>query len=635
MRSATPADGTEIVEKPSGFALGFGKSPPLWLLAGLLLVVFVLRRAWIGDDAFITLRVVENFLDDYGLRYNVEERVQVATHPLWLLILVPVHAMSRDPWITLLAPGLLFSAAAIVVAMRTTVRTDLGRLLLLGSLGLSASFVDYSTSGLENPLTHLLVALLAAECTRTEGPRITPTALLSALLALTRPDAILLGLPTLALSLRAEGALVAKVRKTLLGFLPLFAWGAFALIYFGSPFPNTAIAKLSHGLPRAEVLGQGLTYLIHQLLFDPWSVVVVGLAGATVGLRGPNSERVLLGSVALYAVYVVWIGGDFMLGRFWTGPLFLCAIVVARSADKLGGVAVAASLACAALLSLGSPSGTLTWKSTRQQLNGIGDERVGFEALGLAQRPVFRPRARARHTNADRGLEMRESSEDRVVVRAGAAGLRGYFGGPGLVFVDVLALTDPFLARLPAMHTVDWRPGHLQRRTPQGYLESRKRNENLLVLPGLRQLYEDVRLATQDTLWSRARWRAIGRLALGDHQDLPEFDFLRRGGPSGILKLNRNGALRRRVALADGDGFGVVLNGHVRDVTLSVHGGRARYFVEVLDDRGRATRRHVDAKAPDARLRFPIEGRLRARELHVWVEGSALGQYEIRKLRVR
>jgi hypothetical protein len=56
--------------------------------------VFVLSRAWIADDAFITYRVIDNLLAGHGLRWNVDERVQVFTHPLWALLHVPLYAVS-------------------------------------------------------------------------------------------------------------------------------------------------------------------------------------------------------------------------------------------------------------------------------------------------------------------------------------------------------------------------------------------------------------------------------------------------------------------------------------------------------------------------------------------------------------
>ncbi|MEO7621934.1 MAG: hypothetical protein ABIS30_02615 [Gallionella sp.] len=54
----------------------------------LAAAAILLGAAWIGDDAFISLRVIDNFVNGFGLRYNVIERVQVYTHSLWLLIVL-------------------------------------------------------------------------------------------------------------------------------------------------------------------------------------------------------------------------------------------------------------------------------------------------------------------------------------------------------------------------------------------------------------------------------------------------------------------------------------------------------------------------------------------------------------------
>ena len=78
--------------------------------------------------------------------------------------------------------------------------------------------------------------------------------------------------------------------------------------------------------------------------------------------------------------------------------------------------------------------------------------------------------------------------------------------------MDVLALTDPLLARLP---TIDrWRIGHFRRWLPAGYLESLLTNSNEIEDPAVRRLFEDLRLATRAPLASSKRWRAILRLNL-------------------------------------------------------------------------------------------------------------------------
>ena len=72
--------------------------------------------AWVADDASITFRVVDNLLGGYGLRWNVDERVEVATHPLWLLLHVPVYAVTGNVFLATLGLCLACSAGAVALA---------------------------------------------------------------------------------------------------------------------------------------------------------------------------------------------------------------------------------------------------------------------------------------------------------------------------------------------------------------------------------------------------------------------------------------------------------------------------------------------------------------------------------------
>ena len=62
-----------------------------------LLIVF--RTAWVSDDAFITFRTIDNILHGFGPRWNIDERVQTFTHPLWLLLLTPLVAITGNPYL--------------------------------------------------------------------------------------------------------------------------------------------------------------------------------------------------------------------------------------------------------------------------------------------------------------------------------------------------------------------------------------------------------------------------------------------------------------------------------------------------------------------------------------------------------
>lgn len=125
----------------------------------LVAAAMLLGTAWIGDDAFITLRVIDNFVNGFGLRYNVIERVQVFTHPLWLLFLTPFYALTREAMVTTMLVSIILSLSALwLLAARIARNVEYGCLLVLAALA-SRTLSGFSTSGLETPLTFLLLAM--------------------------------------------------------------------------------------------------------------------------------------------------------------------------------------------------------------------------------------------------------------------------------------------------------------------------------------------------------------------------------------------------------------------------------------------------------------------------------------------
>jgi len=127
----------------------------------------VIRNSWVSDDAYITFRSLENFLHGYGLVFNIGERVQTFTHPLWFLIQAAANFVLNLWRDNPLGQGqmyllnIIISIAisilmAAVFAFKVATSTK-GAILGLLVFSVSKSFIDYSTSGLENPLTHLIL----------------------------------------------------------------------------------------------------------------------------------------------------------------------------------------------------------------------------------------------------------------------------------------------------------------------------------------------------------------------------------------------------------------------------------------------------------------------------------------------
>lgn len=537
-----------------------GKGNPadrvLLAVALALLTVVFLRTAWLCDDAYITLRTVDNLVNGYGLTWNVGERVQAYTHPLWLFLIAAPYYFTREHFLTTVAVSVIVSVLATAVLAGRVARTLGTGLLAVTLLTFSQAFVDYSSSGLENPLTHLLLALYFAVLFHgAPGARnVLVLALLAALGALNRLDTALLYLPGLiaawwrARGLRATAALF-------VGFLPLLAWEAFSIVYYGFPFPNTAYAKLATEIPSSELIRQGWHYLENSWRRDPLTVSTMAAGALAALLRGSGAALASAFGIILYVIYVIRIGGDFMTGRFFT-PAFVCgaALIVGwteaerkrmgafmraglgRLLDSAPRWVWAPAIVVIAWVGLGMPDWPMrgaapprkaaqneAWASPVPTIyadsrtikglvgfkdtHGIGNERqFYFSDAGLLRyrRNVELPTSRFVYEGK------RYRLQDQPVTRThGSVGFRGYFAGPKAHIIDYYALADPLLARLPASYTPNWRIGHFARTVPPGYAET---EQALHLRPpdfsGMTTLIEGLP-------WQWPLWRELKRLAAG------------------------------------------------------------------------------------------------------------------------
>ena len=483
---------------------------------GLLFAGLVIDRAWVSDDAYITFRSVDNFLAGHGLRWNVAERVQAYTHPLWMFLVAGATALSGDVHGASLGLSLGLSFAAVWVLARRVARGPMAALVALAPLIASTAFLDYSTSGLENPLLHFLLAAFLWRLFSDREPetRLLHLSLLVSALVLTRPDAVLLVGPVLAaLGYRGRGQ--RPLAGIALGLLPLAAWECFSVVYYGFPLSNTAYAKLGTGIEAAALWQQGGLYFLDSLRSDPATLVFTGLGiGWAIG-RGKSSDRLLATGAILYLLYVATIGGDFMRGRFLAAPLFLaCGLLARVPIARVRSVAVV-FVAAFLLAAIGTSP---PWNPRSHHQIGIGpsparhgivDERALYaEHTGLMERLTGLGHP-SQHPYAIRGLSLQRTGGGGGAGQA--LGLYGYYAGPGVHILDVVALTDPLLARLPA-RSGRWRIGHFERAIPPGYARSLDEGQNRITDPALADYYEDLRRVTRGPLFSVPRWRAIGRL---------------------------------------------------------------------------------------------------------------------------
>ncbi len=549
--------------------LSFGFSPgfpvqergakKLWLtfLAMSFVMVWVISNAWSSDDAFITFRTIDNWFRGYGLRWNPLERVQSYTHPLWMFLVAGLYAVFGDFYVSVMLLSLVLDGVMLGLLFYYGARSTWHILLGALVLGCSRAYVDFATSGLENPLAHLLLVVflllffrwvqdertqvslsgIEKESTLTEKKtrekkskklwfvsygRVGVLVFLACLGVLNRTDhALLFGFPLLYVLWHT------RWRFRLLGVLflaslPLLAWELFSLVYYGSLVPNTAYAKLSASIPAVEMWMQGLFYYRYALVYDPLTLVCLVGGGVLMLARLVSAKQRALGFVGLgvlaYAVYVVRIGGDFMAGRFLSALVVIVVVVMVRERLRLVSHLLPAMGFVVLLHVYGANPVHQTGKSFAgwEQTSGVGDERAYyFRTTGLVYASVNK-----RMPSHD---WWRDGERDRAqglrVIEKGALGMYGVAAGPGVHIVDRFALCDPLLARLPMRRLPNepWRVGHYYRLIPQGYHQAAIGNTTLKD-PDLRRYYEKIQLVTRGPLFSKERWEAIWGLHTGRYR---------------------------------------------------------------------------------------------------------------------
>jgi arabinofuranosyltransferase len=507
-----------------------------WLPIVLVVSVFLLlivRRAWLCDDAYITFRTIDNFISGYRPTWNINERVQAFTHPLWMLLLSFFYYLTREIYLTSIFLSLAISLAVVVIFAARVSKSTLGAVLGIAVLGLSNAFVDYSTSGLENPLTHLiLVIFFALYCSgkKPTARRLFWASFLVSLAGVNRPDTLLLYvLPLLYLLWelpdKRRGLLVLALGQT-----PLLIWLAFSTVYYGFPFPNTAYAKLGHGVPDSKILRQGFYYLLNSWQRDPITLTAIITGILVTGFRRNKSTAVGLG-IVLYLLYVVKIGGDFMSGRFLSAPLLCAMAIIANIKPVLLHRREAwGLLPIAVLIGLLAPLPTYRVHQARFiDAHGIADEReFYYNSTGLLRNREFN--TQPHHEGVLRGQAARKEAEeagDRKVIYAGSLGFQGYYAGPMVHIIDHFGLGDPLLARLPSVRYPTWRMGHFERTVPQGYISSCYTTRNLIENPQLNEYYEALNLIVRGKLFSSERLSAIWKMNTGQYDHLVEADTYR------------------------------------------------------------------------------------------------------------
>jgi arabinofuranosyltransferase len=329
--------------RPAWLDLGEGVAVvPLAAVLATATVVLGWAHRWVSDDGYITLRVADQLAHGNGFVYNVGERIEASTSPLWTLVLGLAAFVTPFPlpWIAVVF-GLVCSAAAVWFGVAGSARWaalrpghtrqgfwPVGALLVLG-----VPYVwDFTTSGLDIAMALTWLSVCWWWMARvSDGTTFTPTRPLLVFIGigtLVRPELAIVSVALLVVVLRSERSVRTIVRSlAYVAALPV-AYQVFRMGYFAAIVPNTALTK-EGSLLRLDGVGLAYVGLFLKATLLPIPVLL---------LLWPSARRFLLPeatraqrSVALaFAIsglvlvaYLVLVGGDFMMGRLLL-PALLC-----------------------------------------------------------------------------------------------------------------------------------------------------------------------------------------------------------------------------------------------------------------------------------------------------------------------
>ena len=454
-----------------------------WTVAALAVVAAAVQAwmlRWTCDDAFISFRYAQHFVDGHGLVFNLDPSE------------APVEGYSNFSWTMWLALGAMLGfdheglttwsifwgvvchAGVVFLLAKMAWRASNERAVVpIAACAYAAIHHAHSLApaGLETALfvllgTSMLHLVMAKPCRR----KALLLGFLGVVCAMTRPDGGLFvaiaGLFVLydAVRNRAPRLLLAYVMPFLLVFVPYLLWRH---SFYGYWVPNTAFAKSAGdpllGLGWSYVSGFFLCYYALLSAFVPlvWFALKKGdlLAQIQPGL-GRRPWLVIAAFVLPYIFFVMWVGGDFMFGRFLLPvlPALLFGWDLACQRWRPMWLQPVIAGALVVLLCL-----RVEPKLDDARLPVSDNREISFMPIaGVPIRDLF-------HACGDYLQKLCDGLDVRLAIAGGHANIA--FRSRVPVAVECSAgLTDAHIARLPQKHRR--KVGHGKPRDPE-YLEQR------------------------------------------------------------------------------------------------------------------------------------------------------------------
>jgi|688.fasta_scaffold76694_1 hypothetical protein len=298
---------------------------PLFPLA--VFAVLVVKIGWVADSGLVVLRSALNATNGWGAGFNPSAPTQEFDSPLWFFVWSRAGSLFGEWVATMFALSFVFSLAAIGLVLW---RSRSVPVLVGASCALLAStaFMEFTSSGLEQPLAFLSVGLLFVVVLRVAAnPTSNGAGLVgafAALVTLTSPELLVVVAPLVVYVVvrnrRVPGFVVSAVGVFA---LPLAVWAAWTQSTFGT-FVPPSLAETFSGWSGGD--------LWDSLRSDPVTLAVIAAGAVYLLWRGAPAHRFVVAGVAVYLLWVALAGSTALPGQRLAVPFYL---IVLASVDRI------------------------------------------------------------------------------------------------------------------------------------------------------------------------------------------------------------------------------------------------------------------------------------------------------------
>lgn len=298
---------------------------PLLTIAVRAIIFSVIPIIW--EDAYITFRYAENFANGNGLVYNLGEYVYGTTTPFFAIILGAFYLIGIPCFLSSLIINLIAESITSIIVYKFlkdfTDRTLAGILALL--FVFSPANISWSIQGME---TAFFTSIIGLSFYALYKEKFSLALFLGFFASIIRIDG--LSVPfVIFISLLLNQRLKA-FKYLLFPLIMFFVWELLLFLYFGSPLPNSMMAKLvlysgheTSMLPNFEYI---LSRFFTRGYYTSSLFTLFFLIGIAITLIKKNNYSPMIAWFFIYYFALIY-SKTMLFGWYFVPPLFVYIII--------------------------------------------------------------------------------------------------------------------------------------------------------------------------------------------------------------------------------------------------------------------------------------------------------------------